>query len=216
MAFPVKDWKIGKAGGTPVSDESLEDLEKRISGYFELEESRHSHRRLAPDVISLGPDWMIPAGTANIGAANNCLSYLERAPKTGELRNLMIYVGTQSGNVAAHVYSAAAGSGTRERKFATESLACPAPGWQIIADPKLAVIEGQVLGIGFSCDNTTATFGRYANGPAIAAAELPAAYNPEGVLRTAVVKAASFPNAGEKWATPATTTLNLIIVGQIV
>ncbi len=174
-----------------------------------------AHRVLTPDVVAFSPDWHIPAGTASVGSANNWLGTICRVPKTGELRDLAIYVHTASGNVAVSVYNVATGGNNRTRKYASGSIACPAQGWRIIADPKLVVVEGELITLGFSCDNITAAFGRYDNYPSASAAELPAGFIPEGSLRLATMKSASFPDAGETLVGPSSTTLEIIVVGRI-
>jgi hypothetical protein len=80
------------------------------------------------------------------------------APRSGVVRKLLIYVGTQSGNIDVGFYDTAA---TRAKLVSTGSMACPAAGWREIAVTATAVQQGVSYEMSLACDNTTATFGHF-------------------------------------------------------
>lgn len=111
-----------------------------------------------PDTFVCGIHPTLFSGVSNVGGANGGKSLRVVVPKTGNLRDVAVYVGVSSGNVDVGVYSTAS---TRAKLWSSGSVACPAAnGWGIVGDPNLAVTAGQQLDLWLSCDNTTATFGR--------------------------------------------------------
>lgn len=170
--------------------------------------------RIHPNVVSPTSDWHFLTASGNVQAANNHLSAVCRVPVTGTLRDLMLPVVVSSGNVSVTVYSVAALYGSRTRLWTSGSVAAPgSSGWHIIGDPALAVTAGQLIALGMSCDNTTATFGRIAivSGNQ---ANTPAAYAPEGGLVTASLNV-GFPDPGATLV-PALTTLVIPVIGRVV
>jgi hypothetical protein len=84
-------------------------------------------------------------------------------PKTGNLRDLSVFIGATSGNIEAAVYDTgeAAASTTITRLWASGSVAAGAGNtWQVIGDPNLAVTRGQHLFLTFGADNSTVTVAR--------------------------------------------------------
>lgn len=98
------------------------------------------------------------SGVANVGNANGGKGVRLVVPKTGQLRDFYVWVGTSSGNVCGGVYDTQA---TRQRLWSSGSIACPAGNsWGLIGDPNVAVNAGDQLDFWLAADNTTATFGR--------------------------------------------------------
>jgi hypothetical protein len=174
-----------------------------------------SHRKVHQDVVSLYADWLNLSSNTAATAANDAYGYVMRVPKTGNLRDILLHVNAPSGNVSVWVYDVGSGGTTRTRLYSSGSIVCPAQGWNIIADPNIAVVEGQLLCIGFSVDNVVATFGRYNAFPGSVSAEIPAAFAPEGNVRMSCRKTASFPDPGATWTVPGLTTVPFGIVARV-
>jgi hypothetical protein len=99
-------------------------------------------------------------GSQAVITANQARFVRVTIPKTGNLRDLAVFVGGQSGNVDIGVYSTAS---TRVRLYSSGSVACPAANaWRIIGDPNIAVTQGDLLDFAFACDNASAAFARIA------------------------------------------------------
>lgn len=83
-------------------------------------------------------------------------------PKSGQLRDLAVYVGTQSGNIIGAVYDTGdALAASRTKLWDSGSVAVgSANAWQVIGDPNVAVTKGQQLDLMVATDNATAAFGR--------------------------------------------------------
>lgn len=174
-----------------------------------------SHRKVHQDVVSLYADWMNLSSSTAATAANDAYGYVMRIPKTGNLRDILLHVNAPSGNISVWVYDVSSGGTTRNRLYTSGSIATPAQGWNIIADPNIAVTEGQLICLGFSVDNITATFGRYNPFPGSASAEIPAAFAPEGNVRMSCRKTTAFPDPGATWTTPGLTTVPFGIVARV-
>ena len=80
------------------------------------------------------------------------------APRSGVVRKLLIYVGTQSGNIDVGVYDTAS---PRAKLASTGSMTCPAAGWREVSVTAFAVQQGVSYEMALACDNTTATFGHF-------------------------------------------------------
>lgn len=103
-------------------------------------------------------DPMLVQNSVAVAGANQARASMIVIPKTGNLRDLYVYVGTSSGNVEGAVYSSEA---TRSKLWSGGSIACPgASAWGFLGDPNLAVEAGDILYFVIAADNTTATFGR--------------------------------------------------------
>jgi hypothetical protein len=169
---------------------------------------------LVSNVVATDSDWHNPASVSGVGTANNHVGVVCRVPVTGTLHDVMVGIGTQSGNIAASIYDVASGGTTRNRLWSSGSIACPAAGWAIVGNPALAVTAGQLLTLAVGADNSTVTFARYNNLSSGALAEIPAAYMTEGAIRYSVVRTA-FPDPGTTWTTPSVTTLALVVVARV-
>lgn len=94
-------------------------------------------------------------------------------PKTGTLRDIMIFVGTVSGNIETAIYSIGA---PHTQLWTTGVIACPPIGWQVVGNPALAVTAGDQLDFVIGVDNATATFLRTL--PAAGSSTLPTTHWP--------------------------------------
>lgn len=93
-------------------------------------------------------------------------------PWAGTLKNFYIAPSVQSGNVEGVILDDTAT--TRQRLWTSGSQSCPATNvWTSIADPNLAVREGQHVDFLLGADNATAAFFRYSNMPLNALVNLP-------------------------------------------
>lgn len=96
-------------------------------------------------------------------------------PRTGRLRDVTVWIGTQSGNIAAAVYDTTAT--TRNRLATSGSVAAGAGGaWQTVFDPDLAVTAGDQIDLAVAADNGTVTFGRASSIVSSGIADLPAGF----------------------------------------
>jgi hypothetical protein len=102
------------------------------------------------------------SGAAAMTAANQLRGGRVACPIAGTIKDLYIDVGTSSGNISVAIYDTK--PTTRTQLWTSGAIACPATGWQKIADPNITVDEGQQLLVVITADNTTATFLRQANG----------------------------------------------------
>lgn len=112
------------------------------------------------DLVCAPSLWTCSA--VNALTANRLLLARAVVPKTGNLRDLSVYMGATSGNVRGAVYDSgeAAGSGTITRLWDGSSTAAgTANNWQALGDPNLAVVQGQQVVLAFMADNATATWG---------------------------------------------------------
>ena len=93
-------------------------------------------------------------------------------PRTGRLRDVTVWIGTSSGNVAAAVYDT---TGTTRNRLATSgSVAAGSSGaWQIVFDPDLAVTAGDQIDLVVGADNGTVTFGRASSTVSSGISDLP-------------------------------------------
>lgn len=84
-------------------------------------------------------------------------------PKSGMLRDLSCYINASAGNYDIAVYSCAA---PRVRLWSKGSTAVPAVGWQILGDPNLAVVKGDMLDLIIALSDTaTARISGFAGSP---------------------------------------------------
>jgi hypothetical protein len=173
------------------------------------------------------PGLVVPAFLDNLvivslatSPANSLRLCRAIVPRTGRLRDLIVYVGTSSGNYIGSVYDSgdADAADARTLLWTSGSQPCGAAnGWRIIGDPNLAVVAGQHLELGVMADNTTASLGRVQ--VSASGAQLPAGFgvSPGGVASGKLFGA----HAAASFAAPASiadadigaTTTNLIVLG---
>jgi hypothetical protein len=114
-------------------------------------------------------------------------------PATGTLHDLSVLVSNQAGNIDVGIYSNAAEP--RAKLYSSGSMACPAQGWQIVADPALAVTQGEIVDFVVATDDATMRlFNTFASD--VFVATLPSAAFwpvPNGSARVLWNKTASFP-----------------------
>ena len=95
-------------------------------------------------------------------------------PRTGRLRDVAVWIGTSSGNIAAAVYDT---TGTTRNRLATSgSVAAGGGGWQIVFDPDIAVTAGDQIDLAVAADNATVTFGRFSSAVSSGIADLPTGF----------------------------------------
>lgn len=98
-------------------------------------------------------------GVAALGAANRTSGCLVSIPATGILKDIIIWVGTSSGNIDVGIYDT---KNPRNRLWSLGTTACPVTtAWANLGDPNIHLQQGQVVDFHIACDNNTATFGQY-------------------------------------------------------
>jgi hypothetical protein len=112
--------------------------------------------------------------TAATGIVNNARGVRVRAPRRGRLTKPHIYVAVQSGTLEVAIYKA---DNPRTRLWTSGAIACPAVGWQQIADDIGVTVEaGDPLIFYVVASDTTQSLARVGNGTG-AYTSLPAALN---------------------------------------
>lgn len=116
-------------------------------------------RLVAP--IGFSPWLLSQAGTL---ASQTPRGWRVIVPETGKLRDMSVFIGTSSGNLAIGVYDTGdASAGNRSRLWTSGSVASPGTGWRIIGDPNIDVTAGQMLDVWVAADNTTISLARVAS-----------------------------------------------------
>lgn len=110
----------------------------------------------APALVAPFDPRMPLAFVAN--SANEAFATRVVIPRTGTLRDIAALIGASSGNLDVGVYDT--NGATRARLYSSGSIASPGTGWQILANPNLAVTAGDQLDLVIAADNATVTFGR--------------------------------------------------------
>jgi hypothetical protein len=136
--------------------------------------------------------------TQNSFTANDARGVRMVMPRAGTIRDMAIFVMTQSGNVDIGLYDTA--SGTSSKIWSSGSVSCgAATAWQIVGDPNQPVTQGQHIDFVLACDNATAAFARCAAPVSNLLVQLPTNYmiSPQGALpKTAWRGVTSFPLPG--------------------
>jgi hypothetical protein len=130
-----------------------------------------------PDTF-VGPCHPALIQSANTNTANTLIGCRVIVPKSGQLRDLAVYIQTQAGNLIGVVYDTGdALAASRTKLWDSGSVAAAASGsWQILGDPNLAVTKGQQLDIGVANDNGAAAFGRVGGVATSSPTTLPSAF----------------------------------------
>lgn len=111
-----------------------------------------------PDLVQ--PPFPFVSSVANaVRSANTMYICRYVMPRSGLLRDVSVFIQTQSGNLAVGLYDCGEANNTLfTRTYDSGSVAMAAAGaWQVVADPQVAVKIGQQLFIGIQIDNATAS-----------------------------------------------------------
>jgi hypothetical protein len=111
------------------------------------------------------PGVCTPQGNVEIAAVNNPGLNLMGGgrvivPRTGTLRDLMVFIGTASGNVRGAVYDIGATTNAVRTRIWDGASTPATTGWMSLGDPALPVVAGTHLDFAVMADNTAVTIGR--------------------------------------------------------